>query len=110
MSKKCLTILAMCLCLISLGFGVVYGTLDGIGLTPSGDVLGEDEKALAGNIIGVLQWAGFAIAVGMIIYIGIKYVMASADEKASLKSTVVKFIVGAFLIANATLVAGLIFK
>ena len=46
------------------------------------------------RVIGALMWAGLAIGLGLIIYIGIKYVMASADEKASLKGLFTKVIIG----------------
>lgn len=53
------------------------------------------------KILGTIQWVGYAIAVGMLIYIGIKYVIASPDEKASLKGALVKYVTGALLVAAA---------
>lgn len=59
-------------------------------------------EAIAVKIIGSLMWAGFVIAIGMIIFIGIKYVMASADERASMKGMLVKIIIGSLIIAGST--------
>ena len=54
------------------------------------------------EVIGFLQWVGYAIAIGMIIYIGIRYVLAAANEKATLKQIAIKFVIGALLIAGCT--------
>lgn len=61
------------------------------------------------TILGFVQFVGYAIAIGMLIYIGIKYATASANEKADLKSMSVKYVIGAVLIAGATAVAGWFF-
>ena len=84
----------------------VLGTL---GVETPNPTIDSGAETIVTDILATLQWAGFAIAVGIIVYIGIKYLMASADEKASLKSTVIKFLVGAFLIVNATTVLKLIY-
>ena len=53
------------------------------------------------TILGAIQWIGYAIAIGMLIYIGIKYVTSAANEKAELKSASVNYIIGAIIIAGA---------
>ena len=53
------------------------------------------------GILGTLQYIGYAIAIGMLIYIGIKYTMAAADAKADMKSAVIRYVIGAILIAGA---------
>lgn len=70
----------------------------------------EIDGNFAGNLIGVFRWIGYAIAVGMLIFIGIKYVMASADEKADLKKSLVKYVIGAILIIGAVSIANMIFN
>ena len=57
------------------------------------------------TILGVIQWSGFAIATGMIIYIGIKYTMAAANEKAELKQSLINYIIGAIVIICAVTIA-----
>lgn len=64
----------------------------------------------ASNILGAMQWIGYAIAVGMLIYIGIKYTMSAADERANLKGSLVKYVIGAVLIASAVTVVGIVFN
>ena len=57
-------------------------------------------------VLGVLQWVGYAFAVGMLIFIGIKYAMSAANEKADLKKGLINFVIGAVLIAAAASVCG----
>lgn len=60
------------------------------------------------RIIGSLMWIGYAIALGTIIYVGIKYVMASADEKASLKGLFTKIIIGTLIIVSAVTITNIV--
>lgn len=62
---------------------------------------------VASNALGVIQFFGYAMAIGMIIYIGIKYMMASANEKADLKKGAINYVIGAILVAAATTVVGI---
>lgn len=62
------------------------------------DEYAEGVKGMATGVIGVMMWVGYAVSLGMLLYIGIKYVTASADEKASLKGMLVKLFVGACII------------
>ena len=64
----------------------------------------------AGAILGFVQWIGYAIAIGMLIYIGIKYVTSPAAEKADVKQALVKYVIGAILIAGAATISGWVFK
>lgn len=82
--------------------------LSGIGINPKPGI--STGEAVATNVIGAMQWIGYAIALGMLIFIGIKYIIASADDKATIKNAAFKYIFGAFLIAGAVGIAGLIFK
>ena len=57
-----------------------------------------------GKILGAIQLFGYAIAIGMLIYIGIKYMMSSANEKAELKQVSIYYIIGAIvIIASSTI-------
>ena len=66
----------------------------------------EVNNTVASNILGAMQWFGYAIAVGMLIYIGIKYTMSAADERANLKGSLVKYVIGALLIVTASSIIG----
>lgn len=64
---------------------------------------GTQKLQNAGNkVLGYVQWFGYAIAVGMLLYIGIKYMMASANEKADLKKGSISYVIGAVVVVAAT--------
>lgn len=63
----------------------------------------------AAGVLGVMQWGGYIIAIGMLIWVGVKYVTAGAGEKAKAKETLVPIVIGAVLIAAAVSIAGAIF-
>ena len=63
-----------------------------------------------GSILGAIHYVGYAIAIGMLIYIGIRYTMAAANEKADLKQMSVNYAIGAFIIAGASGLFQLIYQ
>ena len=104
--KKVMSIL-MAVAMLFVMYGAVFASYTGIKPTPTApDGAGDT----AGTIIGVMQWFGYAIAIGMLVYIGIKYIMASANEKADLKQALIKYVVGAILIVFAVTIAGWVFS
>ncbi len=66
-------------------------------------------KTATESVLGVVRWAGFIVAIAMIIWIGIKYLTAGAGQKAEVKSTMVPLLVGAALVALAPVIATWIF-
>ena len=67
--------------------------------------IGEGGRAVQ-KVLGAIQWIGYAFAIGMLIYIGIKYTMSAANEKADLKKGLINFIIGAVIIAGASTICG----
>lgn len=61
-------------------------------------------------ILGMVQWVGFVVGIGMVIYIGIKYITAGAGGKAEVKSTMIPWLAGAILIVLAGPIANGIFS
>lgn len=76
---------------------------------PTPTMIAEADTAIL-KILGLLQWIGYAFALGMLIYIGIKYTMAAANEKADLKRGAINFVIGAIVIAGAATICGWIVK
>ncbi len=62
---------------------------------------------ITSNVLGYVQFFGYAIAVGMLLYIGIKYMMASANEKADLKKGSINYVIGAVIVAAAATIVGM---
>ena len=63
-------------------------------------------KSLSNNIIGLLQVAGMAVSIIVLIVLGIKYMMGSTAEKAEYKKTLMPYFIGALLIFGASALAG----
>lgn len=50
------------------------------------------------ELLGLLKSVGIAVAMGMLLYVGIKYTMAAANEKADLKTASIRYIIGAIIL------------
>ena len=66
-------------------------------------------KSLGQQILGIVQLVGSIAAVVVLVVLGIKYMMGSAEEKAEYKKTMIPYIIGAVLIFAASNVAGMIY-
>lgn len=63
---------------------------------------------LGGNILGVFQAVGFIAAVIVLVWLGIKYIMASPDGKAEIKKQAFAYILGAVLLFSAATIVTII--
>lgn len=70
----------------------------------------DDIKNVADKIVGALQVIGSAAAVIILMVLGFKYLMGSAEEKADYKKSMIPYIVGAIVIFLAPQIAGVIVK
>lgn len=66
-------------------------------------------KALGGQIIGVVRTVGVLVAVVILLVLGIKYMMGSAEEKADYKKSMIPYLVGAVLIFAASTITGIVY-
>lgn len=65
-------------------------------------------NGVIGAVLGFVKVIGYAFAVGMLLYIGIKYTMASANEKADLKKGSISYVIGAIIIFGASTLVGIL--
>ena len=112
MNKKTLRIITiistivLVVCLASISFAA--------GKTP--DQLKPDEGnteqiyTVGQRVMGVIQAAGIVIAVVVLMVLGIKYMMGSAQEKAEYKKTMIPYIIGAVLIFAAATIANMVYN
>lgn len=75
-------------------------------LNPSMSMPDSKIESIVPEILGLVRWIGYAVAIGMLIYIGIKYVMSAADEKANLKRASINYLIGAIVVFAASTVMG----
>ena len=109
MKKKIVIGIILIICLMLSSFVCATRTIDDLlGGVPSATF--PEGQETANKIIGAIKWAGYIIATCMIMYIGIKYILASADEKANLKGAIPKYLFGAGLIILCTQLGTWIFK
>ena len=66
-------------------------------------------KTMGGQIIGVVRTVGVLVAVVILLILGIKYMIGSAEEKADYKKNMVPYLVGAVLIFAASTIAGIVY-
>ena len=59
-------------------------------------------------VIGVVQVIGTAVAIVMLIWLGIKYVVAAPDEKASIKKSAFIYVIAAIFIFAASNILAII--
>ena len=110
MSKKTLRIITiistivLVLCVASLSFAKTPSELT----ANEGNT--EQIYTVGQRIMGIIQAAGIVIAVVVLMVLGIKYMMGSAEEKAEYKKTFIPYIVGAILIFAATTIANMVYN
>ena len=110
MSKKTikiLTTIVTILLIISMASPMVFAAKTKIGEVNIDPTTKNTENVtnFGNKVIGMLQVVSTIIAVVIIIVLGIKYMMGSAEEKAEYKKTMIPYLVGAVLIfASATIV------
>lgn len=77
---------------------------------PSGTSTSLSGKAtsMGGVVLGLFQAVGTAVAVVILVWLGIKYIMASPDGKAEIKKQAFGYILGAILLFGAVWLVPLI--
>ena len=110
---KAIFILLIASMLVSVGvpvFAAVTGVSDPSTLTGE-NVSGTEKITGIGNqIITILTIVGTVVSVVVLIVLGIKYMMGSAEEKAEYKKTMMPYIIGAALIFAASAIAGILYN
>ncbi len=108
-TKKVLVTIATLLLVILIGTSSVFA------LAPSEikpqNVNGVNTIADAGGkILNILQTVGVVLAVVILIVLGIKYMMGSAEEKAEYKKTMIPYVIGAVFIFAAPTLANIVYE
>lgn len=110
-SVKIITILAIALSII-LSATIVFA---GEGVSPvdpssfTGKEIGGFKDA-GETVIGIVQTIGTIIAIVIVVWVGIQYLMASTEQKAEYKKTMIAYLVGAILVFIGPRVVGVIYN
>lgn len=72
----------------------------------------DNEKvgAIAAKVIALIRNLAIVIGIVMLSIIGIKYMVGSAEEKASYKKTLIPLVVGIVLVVAATSIISMVFS
>ena len=65
---------------------------------------------LGKTIVTIMQTVGIVVAVVVLLILGIKYMMGSAEEKAEYKKTMIPYLVGAILIFASTTIVNVVYN
>ena len=85
------------------------GFIDPGSLTGS-EPSGSDIQDVGNTIIGIIQAVGSIVAVVVLLILGIKYMMGSAEEKAEYKKIMLPYLIGAVILLLASNIVGAIFN
>lgn len=91
----------------SVGEDLGLGTLDGYKGTATGS---QKLESKANIIFAYIRAIGTVLSVVILIIIGIKYMLGSAEEKANYKETLFPYIIGAFLLFTGSILPQLIYE
>lgn len=87
-------------------------SIGGVNVSPSisGNNAATSVSNLGNQILGIIQVIGTIIAVGMLSYLGIKYIISSPDDRATIKHSAFLYIVGAFVLFTAVTLVNIIYN
>lgn len=108
--SKALSILLVAFMLISVITPVLAVGPDPSGYQGDNSITTDKIDTLGNQIITIVSTIGSIASVVVLIVLGIKYMMGSAEEKAEYKKTLLPYIIGAVLIFAASTIAGVVFN
>ncbi len=93
-----------------MAFAAAGGAPDPASFT--GDTSAQTERitGLGNKVITIISVIGSVVSVVILIVIGVKYMMGSAEERAEYKKTLMPYVIGAVLVFAASTIAGMVFQ
>ena len=67
-------------------------------------------QTIGNQVITIISTVGSIASVIVLVVLGLKYMMGSAEEKAEYKKTLMRYVIGAALVFAASAVSGIIFS
>ena len=112
--KKAIKILLVMMILIT-AFTITVNAASSSGVNPN-SFTGDPNyntssiQGLGNKVIQIVSVVGSIASVIVLVVLGIKYMMGSAEEKAEYKKTLLPYLVGAALVFAASSIAGIVFN
>lgn len=111
--KKQVKILSMILIILMVLTTISSATIESkIDTIAAGNANANADKvvSLGATIVTIMQTVGIVVAVVILLILGIKYMMGSAEEKAEYKKTMIPYLVGAVLIFASTTIVKVVYN
>lgn len=113
LNKKAVVALVLAVMTIMLCVVPVFAASSKVGeVTVKTDPGKVDQKLtnVGSTVLGYIQVIGTFIAVGVLMFLGIRYMTASANEKADIKKSIIPYIIGAVVLLAAVNIVALLPK
>jgi len=68
----------------------------------------NDNISVVGSIIGTLRWIGYAVAIVMVLWLGIQWMLAQPSKKAELKGKMWSMAIGIILLVGGVTILGIV--
>ena len=68
----------------------------------------EAQSDIVGTIIGALQWIGYAVAIVMVLWLGVQWMLAQPAKKAELKGKMWSMAIGIILLVGGVTIIGVV--
>lgn len=102
-TMKIVSALMIVLMLVSFAAPVFATTIGEYTINPT-KVENSTATSTFNKILGMIKYVGIFLAVGLLMFMGIKYMLGSVEEKAEYKKTMIPLIVGVVLLFSAAVV------
>lgn len=114
-TSKIIVFILIAMMIVSIGTTTVFAEAIKGGTDPSTlkgqEVTGTSNITKLGNqLITIISTVGSVAAVIVLIVLGLKYMMGSAEEKAEYKKTLMPYVIGAALVFAASTIAGVLYS
>ena len=111
-TKKIFLILIVTFLLVNI-FNEVFAKIDPDKYDPKDTITSDDTELIydkAGVILGAIRNISVVTSVIVLMVIGLKYIIGSAEEKANYKQTIVPYIIGCIMAVSGTTLVDFIYN
>ncbi len=102
---KLITIIATALCIVMIA-SISFAAISTTDINGQANIDDTKLKNAGNQIATIIRTVGIILSVIILMVLGIKYMMGSAEEKAEYKKTMIPYIVGAVILFGASALAG----
>jgi len=106
---KLISTLMIVLFLVCVATSVFATSVGGVTIQPNTTAT-NDISGIGNKILGIIRVVGIFAAVAILMIVGVKYMMGSAEEKAEYKKVLVPYVLGAVLLFGAAAFADKLVK